>query len=57
MKKLILTTLLSVFALMVFAAGEADINNDSVWNEFKSTLKSLGREDLMKIAQNAYDRK
>lgn len=42
---------------VLFAAGEADINNDSVWNEFKSTLKSLGREELMKIAQDAYSRK
>ena len=42
---------------VLFANGEADINNDAVWNEFKSTLKSLGREDLMKIAQDAYDRK
>ena len=42
---------------VLFATGEKDINNDSVWAEFKSTLTSLGRQDLMKIAQDAYSRK
>ena len=43
--------------VVLFATGEKDISNNSVWDEFKSTLTELGREDLMKIAQDAYSRK
>ena len=40
-----------------FFAGEKDPSNDAQWSEFLSTLKDIGREELMKVAQNAYDRK
>lgn len=39
-----------------FVSGEKDPSNDSVWNEFLSTLKTLGRDELMDICQTAYDR-
>ena len=42
---------------VLFANKEKDIKNDAVWTEFKATLTKLGREELMKIAQDAYDRK
>ena len=41
----------------LFATGDKDITDDKIWNEFKTQLKSLGREELMKIAQDAYTRK
>ena len=40
----------------LFVTGEKDPNNDTQWNEFLKTLDSLGREELMKICQSAYDR-
>ena len=43
--------------IVLFMTGEKNPNDDAAWNEYKSTLKSLGREDMMKIAQDAYDRK
>jgi len=42
---------------VLFANKEIDINNQASWEEFKSTLTSLGREELMKVAQDAYSRK
>ena len=37
--------------------GEKDPYNDKQWDDFTSTLTSLGCKDLMKIAQDAYTRK
>lgn len=37
--------------------GEKDINDDGVWNEFKSQVEKLERSKMMKIAQDAYNRK
>jgi hypothetical protein len=42
---------------VLFATGEKDINDDNVWKEFKTNLETLGRDELMEIAQSAYDRK
>ena len=42
---------------LLFSQGELDVKDDKVWKDFQDTLKSLGREELMKIAQSAYDRK
>ena len=42
---------------VLFMKGEKDVSDDKAWNEFKSTLNSLGRGEMMKIAQDAYDRK
>ena len=39
-----------------FISGEKDPSDDTVWNEFLSTLKSIGREELMKVCQDAYSR-
>ena len=39
-----------------FVSGEKDPTNDTVWNEFLATLRSLGREQLMNVCQSAYDR-
>ena len=39
-----------------FASGEKDPSNDSVWEEFVTTLKSLGREEIMGTVQSAYER-
>ena len=39
-----------------FVAGEKDPSNDAQWNEFLSTLETLGREELMKVCQSAYER-
>ena len=41
----------------LFATGDKDIADNKVWEEFKSTLKSLGRDEMLKIAQDAYTRK
>ena len=43
--------------LVLFSKGELDVRDDATWNEFLSTLDSMGRGELMKIAQDAYDRK
>ena len=42
---------------LLFSKGELDVKDDKVWNEFLQTLDSLGRGELLKIAQDAYDRK
>jgi putative aldouronate transport system substrate-binding protein len=39
-----------------FVSGEKDASDDAVWNEFLSTMKSIGREELMKVCQDAYNR-
>ena len=39
-----------------FVSGEKDPTNDTAWNEFLATLRSLGREQLMNVCQDAYDR-
>lgn len=41
----------------LFATGDKDIRDNKTWDEFKSTLKSLGRDEMLKIAQDAYNRK
>ena len=41
----------------LFFHGEKDPNDDAQWKEFLDTLTSLGRQELMQIAQQAYDRK
>lgn len=41
----------------LFATGDKDITDNKVWDEFKSQVKALGRDELLKIAQDAYDRK
>ncbi len=41
----------------LFANNEKDITNNAVWDEFTSTLTKLGRGEMMKIAQDAYNRK
>ena len=43
--------------LQLFIAGEQNPKDDKTWNEFLSTLNTLGRDQLMKIAQDAYERK
>lgn len=40
-----------------FFSGEKDPSNDTVWNEFLSTLDEIGRKELMDVAQSAYGRK
>ena len=37
--------------------GEKDPHDDKVWNDFLSTLTSLGRDKMLEIAQSAYIRK
>lgn len=39
-----------------FISGEKNPSDDTVWNEFLSTMKSIGREELMKVCQDAYSR-
>ena len=39
-----------------FVSGEKEITNDAEWNKFISTLKSIGRDELMRVCQSAYDR-
>ena len=39
-----------------FVSGQTDPSSDADWNTFLSTLKSIGREELMKVCQDAYDR-
>ena len=45
------------FDILNFFSGEKDPSNDSVWNEFLSTLDEIGRKELMDVAQSAYSRK
>jgi hypothetical protein len=40
-----------------FIAGEKDPSSDAAWDEFLSTLDSIGRKELMEVCQEAYDRK
>lgn len=39
-----------------FVSGEKDPSNDAQWNEFLSTLKQIGREELQDVCQSAYNR-
>jgi putative aldouronate transport system substrate-binding protein len=41
----------------LFISGQLDPNDDATWNEYKTTLYDIGRDKLMKVAQDAYDRK
>lgn len=41
---------------VLFVAGEKDVRDDAIWNKFITTLKSLGREELLEICQSAYNR-
>jgi len=41
----------------LFISGQLDPNDDAAWNEYKTTLYDIGRDKLMKVAQDAYDRK
>lgn len=43
-------------AMTLFVSGEQDPGNDTDWNAYLSDLKKYGREDLQKIAQDAYSR-
>ena len=43
--------------VILFVSGEKNPKDDAQWNEFLKTLESLGRSQLMKICQDAYDRK
>jgi len=43
--------------IIYFVVGEKNPNSDADWNEFLTTLESLGRSELMKICQDAYNRK
>ena len=39
-----------------FVTGEKNPADDTQWNEFLMTLKSIGREELMEVCQSAYSR-
>lgn len=41
----------------LFMSGEHDVNDDNAWTEFLNTLETLGRSELMKVAQDAFSRK
>lgn len=41
----------------LFISGELDPNNDAAWNTFVKQLYEIGRQDLLDVAQSAYDRK
>lgn len=43
--------------LVLFMQGEKDPYNDKQWDEFTSTLTTLGNKEIIKIAQDAYTRK
>lgn len=43
--------------ITLFVTGEADVRDDAKWNEYLSNLKAYGRDELIEIAQKAYDRK
>ena len=43
--------------VVLFASGEKDPRDDAAWNEFLTTLDSIGRGELMDICQKAFDRK
>ncbi|MDR1891426.1 MAG: extracellular solute-binding protein [Oscillospiraceae bacterium] len=40
----------------LFITGSKNPNDDSQWNEYLTTLKSIGQAELLKIAQDAYTR-
>lgn len=40
-----------------FVSGVTNPKDDAQWNEFLTNLDSLGRVELMEVAQNAYSRK
>ena len=40
-----------------FISGQLDPNDDATWNEYKTQLYEIGRDKLLKVAQDAYDRK
>lgn len=42
--------------LALFMQGEKNPSDDVEWKKFTSTLETLGRPDLMKVAQDAYSR-
>lgn len=41
----------------LFAAGQLDPNSDAAWNQYKTKLYEIGRDKLVKVAQDAYNRK
>lgn len=41
----------------LFISGELDPNNDGAWNEFVTQLYEIGRQELLDVAQSAYNRK
>lgn len=51
------TTLYYREQVSLFISGELDPNDDKVWEKYTSTLKEIGRDKLMKVAQSAYNRK
>lgn len=40
-----------------FITGDMDPSDDGDWKEYTSSLKNLGQADLLKVAQQAYNRK
>jgi len=42
---------------ILFVSGQKDPSDNAVWNEFLSTLKGLGRKELLDVCQSAYSRK
>lgn len=40
----------------LFISGENDINDNSAWEKFKSTLYDIGRDKLLEVEQSAFDR-
>ena len=42
--------------IIYFVSGEKDPKDDAAWENFISTMNSIGREELMKVCQSAYDR-
>ena len=43
--------------ITLFVTSEKNPKDDAAWNEFIKTMDELGRAELMKICQKAYDRK
>lgn len=43
--------------MVLFMNGEKNPSDDKAWNEFLDTLDTLGRSELMEVAQNAFNRK
>ena len=40
-----------------FVTGELNPDNDNQWNEYLTTLKSIGQQKILDVAQSAYNRK